>query len=533
MSEIKKKCIFAFLLVSSLSGTWNFAYPFGSHSSGPDKPFIPTSFSTLQEKLLYLETLYREDEDHYLAYELAHLYLQVGARSKAEEVLRDDLDRRLNPFDAYESYSLLVGLYIDRRSEIPEDMIRRFDDLFLKMKKKAPSTLAKLDSEERFYHESREGLVGKDHRTYEELLMLRRRVEGYTRDLLQYERMIGDYYYMHNDYERALHYYDHFYQDLDKPPGTFNPRSMRNYVTSLLKQNRLGDAIYFLGLLVNLKPYMFSDLFWLATLYYQLGDCTSALIVMMFTNTLADGYSKTFYEESHAMILRLIEEMEEEPFSGNSEGKAVSLARAYLSGSNLSSFHILIDGMRSEGVHNFFFQYLEGVSYFIKGDYRFALDRFREFQAFYPYLAETHYYEMQCMYMIDPKVYGEDILERAEQTIKLKPDSLIARFSKQQLGVMLGLGKKDGEKLLVPYEIEKVLNDFITLGSEVKELEKLLPPLTIPENSYQIAQVQLMSRVSHRREEYISFLKDRYSSLNGHGKKKIAEVLYALGETIH
>jgi len=513
------------------------AYSLGSRSMGYDMPVIPRNFATPREKILYLEALYREDENHCLAYELAHLYLQVGALDRAEEVLRDDLERRLDPFDAYESYSLLTGLFLDQRREIPEDMISQFDRLFRKMKKKAPSALERLESEERSYLKSSEAPTGKNYTasgsTGEQIAMLMHRVEGYSRDQLQYERMIGDYYYMRNDYERALLYYDRFYQDLDKPLGSFNPRSMRNYVASLLKQNRVGDAVYFLGFLVNLKPYMFSDLFWLADVYYQLGDRTSALLLMMFANTLADGYSKPFYDESRAIMLRLIGEIEEESDETGIEGKAVSLARVYLSGSNLSSFPILIDGMRREGVHNFFFKYLEGLSCFIRGDYRIALDSFREFQALYPYLAETHYYMMQSMYMVDPKTYGEDILEHAEQAITLKPDSLVARFSRQQLGEMLGLSKKDGEKLLVPYEIEKVLNDFITLGTGVKGLERLLPSLTIPENSYQIAQVQLMSRVGVRREEYISFLKQSYSSMNGHGKKNIEEILYALGETIH
>ena len=81
------------------------AYSMGSRSKSPCGPFIPPSFATPREKILYFEALYKEDQNHYLAYELAHLYLQVGALNRAEEVLRDDLDRRLDPFDAYESYS--------------------------------------------------------------------------------------------------------------------------------------------------------------------------------------------------------------------------------------------------------------------------------------------------------------------------------------------------------------------------------------------------------------------------------------------
>lgn len=501
----------------------------GSRESNYSRVDLHQTLKTPQEMIRYLEALYIEDKAHILAYDLARLYLQVGALSRAEDVLREDLSRKLDPFDAYESYSLLVGLYIDRKMEIPHEMIRDFDVLFRKMKKIAPRTLSRLEARAvKDGEEGEEDIINKTGGNEDEVEIQKRRITVYIKDPFQYERMLGDYYYDRNDEEKASIYYGSFYEDLDKPPASFVPRSMRNYTGILLKQGRTEEALLFLGYLVNLKPYMFSDLFRLAKLYYSSGDPTTALLVMMFINTLAEGYSILYYEESRAYILRLIEEMKNEP----GEKKAVNLALVYLTGSNLSSVPFLVEGMQREGTENFFFHYLQGVSLFIAGEHRRALESFRAFQSVYPYLADAHCYAMLCMYNIDSNAYSEDILAHAEQAVALKPDTPVARVTKRHLAIMLGLREEYGEKLLLPSEVSSILDDFVNQGAEVRTLERLLTSLTIPRNSYQIAQVQLMSRVGARRVEYISYLKGRYGSLNEHGRRNASEILSALGENI-
>jgi len=55
-------------------------------------------------------------------------------------------------------------------------------------------------------------------------------------------------------------------------------------------------------------------------------------------------------------------------------------------GENILNIQLIIDGLRKDGVRNFFFYYLEGICFFAAKEYRDALGQFIGFSEICPYL---------------------------------------------------------------------------------------------------------------------------------------------------
>jgi len=449
------------------------------------------NLTTVQEKIEYLEELL--DENHFIYYTLASLYLQKGEIEKSEYLLKKDLRKNRDPAQAYESYCLLVGLAIDQKRALPDNDIRRYTRLFQKMKRVAQKK-------------------GKN-------------ISGAAADPFKFERMMGDYFFYRGDTERAYSYYQNYYANLDKPAGSFNPDSMRHYVDILLQKGSIQEALVYMGYVINLRPYMFNDLFDFSELYYRLNDRTSSLLSLMFINTLAEGYSSRYGEMSRNLIEERILELKQ-----YAQGQTLAwLATVYLTGENITSLPVLIDALKKGGAEHFYFYYLEGVSSFVSGDYAEALEGFSAFNRIYPYLADSYYYTLVCEYSLSPSEYSEDIIRCAEQVIALKPDSTLAKPTKLYLGNLLGLSRNESELLLVSSEIETILGGFLNYGAPAWSLDPLSALLTVSKNPYQTAAVRLMAGVESRKEELLLYLRGMHAVVNDRGRRNIEQILEEMG----
>ncbi|KKK87180.1 hypothetical protein LCGC14_2755820, partial [marine sediment metagenome] len=326
-----------------------------------------------------LEKAREKDNSHFVLFNLASIYLDLGRPDDAGPVLLEDLGNKQDLYDMYESYALLMGIYIDLKRKIPEKEINRYIRLFQKMKNISDREM--------------KGRPGND------------RAQNYSKDCFQFERMLGDYYYFNDNMEKAYIFYESYYDDLDRPVDTFVPGSMRNYVHLFVKRNEPGSALSMLGYIINLKPYMLDDIFFMSELYYRMNDPTSSILVLMFAHTLSEDHSEVFHEKSGALIRQIASAMKEQGRSG----KITDLVDVYLKGEGIQRVPFLIDGLRKEGVRNFFFFYLEGIYFFTAGDYLSALGKFTEFNEIYPYLADSRYYALICMNNLDAVKYSEEI----------------------------------------------------------------------------------------------------------------------------
>jgi tetratricopeptide (TPR) repeat protein len=474
--------------------------------------------SSTREKIDFLETLPEKRSTHFVLYTLASLYLEIDNPDKAESLLREDLRIGGDPCDRYESLALLMGLSMDQNRDIPDVEIGEMVSHFREMIRAAKEEIVKLKSGGAA---KSEGSVFGDHLARER----RKRFEIYLKDPYQLERMIGDYYYGKGEQQRAYGFYESYYRDLDKPVETFVPESARRYAGLLLKKGKTDEALFFTGYIITLKPYMFEDLFSFADLYYGLNDRISALLILMFAHALCEGYDRDLAEKSRTLVQRLGAEME-----GLARGgQAGLLAGLYLSGERSPKMLRLIEGLKKEGIRNFFFSYLEGTVYFAGEEYPTALARFTEFNDAYPYLAESHYYQLVCMFKIDRELYARSIPPAAENAIELKPHSPLAEMAKIYLGLTFGLSESESPKLLIPAESGAILKDFVNRGSPVKVLDRLIGSLTIMENPYQTNLVQRLAKLSGRREEVVSYLRNVYDLLNDTGRKNIRRVLSGMG----
>lgn len=486
------------------------------------------SLKTAEEKIAYLEEQSRKNRDHLILYNLASLYLMQGDDRRAEILLREDLAKNREPFDAYESYSLLIGIAVDQKRKIEESDIETYTQLFHQMRKDAAKRIARIErSLARIAGREDKDSLQKEEQI-EELEEQKRALEAYGKDPFQFERMIADFYYEEGNLDKAQAFYENFYKDLDKPVDSFLPQSMRNYVDILLKQNRRQEALLFMGYIINLKPNMFDDLFNFSRLYYETNDRISALLILMFIDALSEGSDTSSHQRSRDLILQLRSELGDTP----EEKKLFNLTDIYLSGKNIGNIPYIIDGLRAEGVQNFFFHYLEGIHFFLGKNYGKALNQFMAFNDIYPYLADSYYYSALCMYNLNVEEYNERIIVYAEMAVELKPDSGIGRIAKQTIGRLLGLSEDESDKIVVGAEIDSVMSNFIEHGAPVSSLDKLIDLLTVQENPYQTAVLQLLSEVSKREDELASYLKKVYGRLNRRGKENIEHILLNMGRSV-
>lgn len=482
--------------------------------------------ATNDEKIRCLEGIAREGRTHVVLYTLASFLLEEDEVAEAADLLREDLERGGDLFEQYESYSLLFGISMDRGRELIEKEVSGWTVSFDKMREEAHLELQDLEAEIEAIipkQEPEEAPVPPGGET-KRLLERKRKLEDFFKDGYQFERMLGDYYHGKGDLERAFLFYGRFYSDMDRPVEFFSPESMRNYVDLLLKRKQTKDALVFMGYLVNLRPYMLDDLVKFSDHYYMLGDSVSALLLQMFITTLSEGYSREYYEKSRGMIGILLAEMRKAPGSGGVE----DLADAVFTGENIKEIPRIIKNLEKKGTRNFFFFYLRGLAGFVTSDYVEALKNLTAFNEFYPHLAESYYYALVCMYNLDLKKHSKTIVDFAEKAIGLKPGSAIAKMTKKYLGIMLGLDEEDAGKLLISSEIAAILNEFLTKGAPVGTLQPLVDSLTIERTPYQVALIQLLSKVSARKDEFCEFLRECRKSLNQTGERNVGLVLQAL-----
>ncbi len=451
---------------------------------------IPTS----GQKIHYLEQLYETHRDHCILFYLARLYLDSGEPEKSEALLREDLKNCSCPEHGYESYSLLTGLYMDQNRDIPEKEIERFSKLFLKLKKNSEQDTNSQNGTSRV---------------------------SYGKDPFQFERMIGDYYYDRNNYEKALEYYERFYADMDKPPAIFSPSSMRNYIGVLLRIHKIDEALYFLGYVINLKPYMLDDIHLMADLYSKKGDLVNAMLVLLFAYILSEGCRVTERKRCRIRIEKIITRIKELQNSGLIE----KLTAILLAGGPFKKIRPLVEELKTQGVRHFFFSYLEGISFFEKREYSAALTSLLDFCGIYPFLADAYHYALVSMNNLDEAEYHDKIIAFSERTIELKPGTPVARRTKNYLGKAIGLEEDECEKLLIPSEIGIILNDFLFHGAKVSTLDPLIASLTISKNPYQDALMGLLFKVKRRKEEFYSYLRHVYDLMNEKGRENISRLL--------
>ncbi len=282
-----------------------------------------------------------------------------------------------------------------------------------------------------------------------------------------------------------------------------------------------------MGYIINIKPYMLDDVIYFSEIYYQLNEKISAVLTLLFAHALSDGYSNTYHEK----VCELMERMTSEMQGLEGSQKILNLTDIYLESENILDIQLIMDGLRKEGVKNFFFSYLEGIYFFTVKDYQSALGKFLEFNEIYPYLADSYCYAMLSMYSLDAVKHSKEIVTAAEKAIELKPDSKVAKITKRYLGTMVGLNEDESQKLLTSYEIGSILNNYLFHDASVHSFDKLLTSLTIRKNPYQMALVELMSKVSRRKKEFVAYLKNVYDLFNKNGKKNIKIILAGMDES--
>jgi hypothetical protein len=135
------------------------------------------------------------------------------------------------------------------------------------------------------------------------------------------------------------------------------------------------------------------------------------------------------------------------------------------------------------------------------------------------------------MYSLDAVKHSKEIVAAAEKAIELKPDSEVAKITKRYLGTMVGLNEDESQKLLTSYEIGSILNNYLFHDGSVHSLDKLLTSLTVRKNPYQMALVELMSKVSRRKKEFAAYLKNMYDLFNKKGKENIKIILAGMDES--
>ncbi len=511
---------------------------------------------------------------HIDSYRRALFYIERQLYQIAATILRNDLKKTKDPYDCYESYSLLLGMHIDRRAVVSEEELEGFICRFKKVQVRAPRDVkrtkrfrekvnritspskndtGKRDKRPRVnLHENQHSRLYEDpwifsykntppglymnqherlHDTLPGVLLdylseKQKRIEAVEKDLFQFERMAGDYFYNRSNTERAFVLYSAYYNDLHRPISSFVSQSMRSYIDILWRKRDIEKALFYQGFLVNLKPYMFTELFHLARMYYLSGDRQNSLFLIMFANTLAEGYSASYYTKTGEQMLLLLEEMKNVP----QEKSAREVAGIYLTGKNLQAMPSTIETLGERGIENPFFSYLEGLSFYLKKDYKKALHLFETFNGAYPWLADSYYYAMLCMNMVDPAAFDTKIIDYAHKTAELKPHSFIAKMTRIFIGRKMGLNDEESRKLLFPQEITGTIEDFARNGAPVGRLSTLAGILSISKNPYQVFAIQRMSGITVRRDEYVGFLKDTYSSGNNRCRQNIEKIMHALGE---
>ena len=374
---------------------------------------------------------------------------------KAEVGAPRGLGLGVDPCDRYESFALLTGLYMDQKQGNPgwtrsaKWSVTSGDDRERRRKKSR-------SSKPRAAEKAGLGAVASNPPAGR-----RRRSFGiYLKDPYQFERMIGDYYYGKGGSEKAFDFYESYYRDLDKPVETFVPESTRRYADMLLKRGKTEETLFFIGYIITLKPYMFEDLFGFADLYYGLNDRISALLILMFTHALCEGYSDTHTARCRELVEELGSEMTSEPVGST----ARKLAESCLAGEGIPEMLGLVEGLKKEGIRNFFFSYLEGCHISRGKSTRRPSPCFDEFNETYPFLAESHYYELACMFKTDPEGSSRGIVSSAEKAIELKPGCALAEMAKVYLGTTLGIPMNESPKLLISSEIGAIMNGFLQGG---------------------------------------------------------------------
>lgn len=476
------------------------------------------SLTSVDQKIAYLEQQHAGADSHLLRHALASLYLRRGEADRAAGLLREDLRRMNDCFDAYESYTLLIGLHMDQDRAMPEGELRRFERWFRRIPGKAAKEILHLQR-------AIAGLEGRassgDEASMRQVRFLnarRQRLEAYARDELQYDRMLGDYRFRRGDSDRAYHHYDRYFAHPDRTAGSIVPQSLRTYVDLLLMNNETTRAVLFQGYLVNLEPHLFEDLLRLAELYHLAGDRSSALLTVMLANAAAEGSDPYYYHHSQILISRLASERGVAPELGR-------IARIYLEGGEARAVPELVRNLQGQGYRHFFFHYLIGLSRFIEGAYEDALSSFSLFNAVYPHLADAYYFSALCLDRVDLDIDPERVARCCEKAIQLKAGSAVALLARHFLGGRLGLDQHESNLLLLPFEVRTVLAEFAGNGAPAGTLAPLIEALALTANPYQAAQVQLMGGIRERRREYIAFLEENMELVSTRGRENLERVI--------
>jgi hypothetical protein len=510
-----------FLIVLAVLG----ASPACGGGSPPDPEQVRAelqSIHTIDRQIACLEQ-HPERDSHLVRHILASLYIRREEADRAAELLREDLRRTKDCFDAYESYTLLIGLHLDLDREMPEWELRRFERRFRRLQGKAVKEIGLLERATAGLEE-RAAWGDEDSRRQARLLHARRRrVEAYSRDELQYDRMMGDYRFRRGDLDRAYRHYDRYFTHPERAAGSVVLQSLRAYIDLLLMNNETSRALLFQGYLVNLEPHLFEDLLRLAELYHLAGDPTSALFTVMLANAAAECRDPSYSQHSRLLVSRLASERGVSP-------PASRIARVYLEGGQAQAVPGLIRSLREQGCRHVFFHYLTGLSRFIEGAYEDALSSFSLFNAVYPHLADAQYFCAVCLHRAGLDNDPERIARCCERAVQLKPGSPVAMLSRRFLGGRLGLDDQEIDRMLLPFEVQAVLEEFTGHGVPADALAPLIEALAVSPNPYQAAQVQLMGGVRERRGEYIAFLEENLERVNTRGRRNLERVLSLVRE---
>ena len=142
--------------------------------------------------------------------------------------------------------------------------------------------------------------------------------------------------------------------------------------------------------------------------------------------------------------------------------------------------------------------------------------RYRDYQGFY--------YHLWRALKKGPGLYGlETVRGVLEKCILLAPASAAARETREELGLLLGLGREDGRKLLLGQELD-ALASALAAGASPRALEPAMELLTTKDNPYRLSG-QLFLKKAATLPTIRVWLEKRRAEASGRLKEALGAVL--------
>jgi tetratricopeptide (TPR) repeat protein len=111
-----------------------------------------------------------------------------------------------------------------------------------------------------------------------------------------------------------------------------------------------------------------------------------------------------------------------------------------------------------------------------------------------------------------------------EKCILLASKTRFARETRQELGRLLGLTEKEGEKILLGAELDLIFNDLVA-GKDITLLDPVLELISLPDNVYEMAAVLMLRQLQTRIPRVKTYLEQKKAKVSGRLGDRLVMVL--------